>query len=334
MLSHTLVLGHGGNAAAPFGYVVYRSTVTGGAHLIAGPDFPAGTADDMVTLWAPYIAVQGFEIDGNQARAGGSGLNGCASGGQPGNIAHHFIALDNIIHDVGGSGIASCSADFITWIGNTVYASASTNRWQMSALNIWQPKSVAGIAPSASYGIVIADNVVHHNAEGSTIPTPHTDGNGIIIDTTLGSFTCPTCGEPYPGRILVQANVVYQNGGGGIHVFLSRDVTVVGNIAYGNMQDPLNPGTGRGDLSSVGSQNIRWINNIAQAVRGAGPLVHNGPVATYPITNFINTGSWMGNITYGAPNHTDASFYPPDNRININPNFANPAQGDFTRTPN
>ena len=240
-LTKTLVLHTGGARAAANGYIVYRSTEPRGAHLIASADF--AKMADLIQLWSAYIIIDGFEVDGDRSITSGHGIDGCAGGGGPSNIAHHFIAINNVIHDMGGSGLSSCSADFILWRNNVVYNTSSTSRYQVSGINVWQPKALApgSYTPTAwdnvPFGIQISYNVVHDNAEGPAVTDSHTDGNGIIIDVTFGSSKCPTCGTPYPGNILVLGNVAYRNGGGGIHLFLSQNVTVANNTVYDNHLD-------------------------------------------------------------------------------------------------
>jgi parallel beta-helix repeat protein len=336
----TIILRHGGNANTPAGYVVYRATVPQKAHIIAAAGL--GGNGDMLMLWAPYIMVDGLDVDGNSSLAAGSGIDGCAGGGSNTDIAHHFAAMNNIVHDVGGAGLASCTADYVTWEHNVVYNTSSTSSYQVSGIDLWQPEALAPgsytptLADDTPFGIKIAYNIAHNNSEGPTIPAPHTDGNGIIIDTTLGSSTCPTCGTPYPGNILVLGNLAYGNGGGGIHVFLSKNVTVAGNTVYNNYLDTLNPGTARGELSSGGSQDITWVNNIAIAVPGAGVLRGNRPIVSFPtFGKFLVSGSWTKNIAFGAAVISTRRSYvdPATNLVGVDPRLADPARGDFVPLP-
>jgi parallel beta-helix repeat protein len=336
-ITSTLIFSHGGDMASSAGFVVYRSTVPGGAHIVAQSGIDSGGNGDMLMLWAPYLIFDGFNIDGNKALANGSGIDGCANGGGAGNIAHHFMAMNNTIHDMGGSGLSSCTADYITWWHNVVYNTSSTSLYQVSGINIWQPKALAPGSFKATrndnrpFGIMISYNIAYNNGEGPSIPGNHTDGNGIIIDTTLGSSTCSTCGTPYPGNILVIGNSSYNNGGGGIHLFLSKNVTVANNTVYNNYTDTRNDGTARGDLSSGGSQNITWINNLAQAVPGAGSTSYNRPAVTFALSGFTDTGTWTNNLTYGANVSSDSGSYidPATNLLGVAPKLTNPAGANF-----
>jgi hypothetical protein len=66
----------------------------------------------------------------------------------------------------------------------------------------------------APFHIVISDNVSNDNMETSAVSYPHTDGNGIIIDDWLD--TQDQFPQPYPYQGLIQANLIYDNGGRGI----------------------------------------------------------------------------------------------------------------------
>jgi hypothetical protein len=341
-LTKSLILHSGGDSNSLTGYVVYRSTQPTGAHLVAAAELATGGNGDLITLWAPYIIVDGFDVDGNNAITPGHGIDGCASGGGPTNIAHHFVAINNVIHGMGGSGLNSCTADFITWRNNVVYGTSSTSRYQVSGINIWQPKALApgSFTPTAwdnvPFGIQILYNVTHDNGEGPSIPPPHSDGNGIIIDRTFGGAKCPTCGTPYPGNILVVGNVSYNNGGSGVSVFLSKNVTVANNTVYNDYLDPANPATARGELSGGDSQNITFVNNIAIAVPGPGVRSNNKPIVIWPKSDGSRDGNtWTRNITWGAkvvaPDVSSDAIA--GNMIGVDPKLTDLTKGDFVPLP-
>jgi parallel beta-helix repeat protein len=337
-ITHGLNFGHGGNRNSPTGYVVYRSTTPLGAHIIAGPGI---NGNDMIVITVPYLIFDGFEIDGNNSLTSGNGINGCAGGGSNSLVSHHFIAINNSIHDMGGAGLTSCAAEYLFWQHNTVYNTSSTSGYQVSGIDITVPAALAAgsytktAADVLPYNIVVAYNIAYSNSEGPSIASPHTDGNGIIIDTSFGSSSCPTCGTPYPGNILILGNLAYNNGGGGIHIFLSQNVTVANNTVYSNYRDLLNPGKPRGELSNVGSANTTWINNIAIANPGSGVLAGSEPITSFPIGSFKDSGTWSNNLTYGATNTSDSSSYlnPSTNLIGVAPQLTNITSGNFTPLP-
>jgi hypothetical protein len=332
-INRIMVFSHGGNANSTSGYVVYRSTVQGGAHIIAQAPFSSGNGD-MIMLWAAYLVFDGFEIDGNSDVANGSGIDGCANGGSPGNIAHHFVVWNNTIHGMGGAGLSSCTADWISWQHNTVYNVSATDPWQTSALDLWEPALVSIPHPTSwdnnAYNIVIGRNLVHDNSEGPNLlnnnqgSNGHTDGNGIIIDTTKG--------KNYPGPILVLGNLAYRNGGGGVHVFMSQNVMVANNTCYDNYTDLLNPGTARGELSNGGSAGLVWVNNIAFATpTQTGVTSYNEPIVTFALPGYPTSDSGSNNIFWGAPvNAPDMSMA---NEFLANPLLSNPQNGRFRLKP-
>ena len=131
---------------------------------------------------------------------------------------------------------------------------------------------------TAGFHNVVRNNICFGNRvidlPGNPEPA-HTDGNGIIIDdfrnTQLpdvgqyGQLKSRKSATNYVFNTLVENNLSYGNGGKGIHIFLSDNVTVRNNAAHWNNRDELNPGTWRGELSNfLGSNNI-WVNNIGIA---------------------------------------------------------------------
>ena len=364
VVTSTIILSRGGKANSPTGYVVYRSATPQAAHLIAGAGINNTAAGDMIMVWAPYIVLDGFNIDGNLMTAAGNAIDACAGGGGPYDIAHHLVVINNIIHHVGGAGVSTCTADYITIKHNVIYNTSYLDNWQVSAIDLYQPQTLAtgSYTPTAAdnvpYGIVIGYNIAHDNSEGPGIvpkqgctPSPpatkgppclHTDGNAIIVDTTLGSNNCPTCGKAYGGNILVVGNVAYNNGGRGVQVFLSKNVTVASNTVYNNMLDIYNTSMLRGELSNGGSQNIVWRNNIAYAVPDSGLLGTNVPVVSGMVnfggsasTAFPDTGSWTHNLLFGGPVISDAgnTISHSLNLIGINPLLIKVTAGNLVPRP-
>jgi len=95
--------------------------------------------------------------------------------------------------------------------------------------------------------------------QGGTVPT---DGEGIIIDIQDG-----TAGNvpAYTGRMLLENNVVFNNGGDGITLFKTYHVDVINNTAYLNDQTAA---INRGQIFPNQGKNTRIINNIMFAPAG------------------------------------------------------------------
>ncbi|MEI9930446.1 MAG: hypothetical protein WDM89_07805 [Rhizomicrobium sp.] len=110
-----------------------------------------------------------------------------------------------------------------------------TNARNNAALNL-----IGLQGPDFPFHNVVAWNETYTNY--NTCQGSDTDGNGIIMDSfSTGNgntveYTKPT---------LVAFNVSYNNGGGGVHIFFSSNVTAANNTVYNNYLDPYNVGAAR-----------------------------------------------------------------------------------------
>ncbi len=188
---------------------------------------------------ANYILISGFEFAGDQASMSGGGTStatGIIAGyvGSP-QTYHHITLLNNTIHDMPGGGIGANGVDYVTIQGNVVSNSAFYNPWGGSGISVFEPTAVDG---NAGYKIYVSGNIAFDNKQlvnsTSIGQNAITDGGGIILDSGMATG--------YNGRIRVENNVTYDNGGLGIHTWQTAHADVVGNTAYGN-----------GDLS-IGNQ--------------------------------------------------------------------------------
>lgn len=195
---------------------------------------------------ARYVEVGGFDIS---TEGTGAGISGWAP--------EHTRLLGNPIHDSGGGGINIAHGDHHFIADNALHQSAYTNPYQTSGISVWEPNAADD---EPGFHIVVRNNVSYSNenkgqGDGKVGPEV-SDGNGIIIDSfraTNDSGTRPD----YVHGALVENNLVYDNGGAGVRVFLSDHVTVRHNTAYGNYRATGPSGTYKGELSNQdGSHNI------------------------------------------------------------------------------
>ena len=327
-LDASLRLTRGGDRNTPDGYVVYRSLEPHGAHLIAHPG-----VYQVVNVQTAYIVIDGLDIDGNHASAG-EALS------VAGNPAHHHIVVEhNVIHDAGGGGLQMNDSEYFWVIGNLIYGNANINTWQESGISTYQAQAATDFTPTKAdaalpWHIVIAGNISRDNGETYACPTPgcHTDGNGIIVDKTLNVDR--QGGVPYTGGVLVAGNLVYGNGGAGIQVFLSQNVTVANNTVYDNHLDTQNEGTWRGELSNVNSDHVAWVNNIACAVPGTGILANNSAILAATMDHYDNADvTWTRNLTCGGGvkvSSVNGAVRPSLNLLERNPRFSDLAGQDFS----
>ncbi len=294
--ANTISLAHGGNANSPTGYVVYRGK---------GAVIKAATRglQDVVDATGDYLIIDGFEIDGGNA---GTTRNPMTTGSGLVGLGHHFQALNNLVHDCGGAGVAALYKDWYWIVGNTTYGNARFNGYQMSGISIYEPRAIAYKATAAdtgaAYHIIVQNNISHDNAE-TYVPGAHTDGNGIILDDFRNSQSGLAA---YPFKSLVQGNTAYSNGARGVHLFFTDNVTVDANIAYNNNLDTAINGTWRGELSNAFGTNNVWTNN-----KGAAKSVPSDPqlksnTAVLDGGNNANV-TWTGNANFDVTTG-EASF--------------------------
>lgn len=249
-----------GNASA---YITFKSINRWGAKVVAN------TGSDGFAIDANYIEVDGLDV----TNPGGHGIN-CE--GQ-----HHIRVLNCHVHHCGNSGISGAWSDFYHFEGNVCNNNANLS-WY-SGISIYEAKSIGDNSPG--FHIIIRGNICYGNL---TAPAngPHTDGNGIIIDDW--NYT-QNPGTPYPFTALVENNICFNNGGAGLKVCWSDNITFRNNIAFKNNTDTVNNGTYRGDLYCQDSRGIVWVNNISWASPGAGILSYN--------TAMMDKGNASGNTT-------------------------------------
>jgi hypothetical protein len=134
------------------------------------------------------------------------------------------------------------------------------------------------------FHVVVEWNVTYNNAVtqcGTPSKAYDTDGNGIIFDTNAG-FAGNT---NYTAPMLAAYNVSYNNGGGGVHVVGSSNVTVANNSCFNNYLDPAYIGSYRACIDDNGGSANTFINNIAVAIPS---VVSTCQIGVIPYTQWNN----------------------------------------------
>jgi hypothetical protein len=199
--------------------------------------------------------------------------------------SHHLWLLNSIVHGFGQGGVSINAGDYAYIIHNTVYDNANiTCDARGSGIAVVGSKIIPGYTPTADdqtnpnpllgptwqvgssfFHFVVEWNVTYNNALtqcGSANAPYDTDGNGIIFDVNAqfaGNVT------NYTAPMLAAFNVTYNNGGGGVHVFGSSNVTVANNSCFNNYLDPYNSGSARACIDDNRGSGSTFINNIAVA---------------------------------------------------------------------
>jgi parallel beta-helix repeat protein len=353
-----VLIQHGGSAPTPTGYVVYRCASLDLCHVLA----PGGGH-----LWGfantNFVVVDGFEVDGNNALMTDGVADACfgsdAATYGTGKSSHHIWILNNIIHHCNLAGVSFNNKEWYYVIQNTVYHNSWTSGYQGSGISFVVVQCIeAGnsacatgdtysggtgtYVPSgmdltfmAPFHNIVAGNVVYNNRIGADNPVQcgaHTDGNGIIMDTFADQATNTIV---FPYQTLVDGNVSYGNGGRGIHVFRSSNVTVANNTVFGNGTDTCINAYVLGDLSQQGGSNDVWINNISQSVKTKPNVAcgtycgnRNSPLVAGDGGGVVDSNNtYSNNLTYGGIgvalfNNDTGYFSCTENKCNTEPMFA------------
>ena len=273
-----------GHSGAPGNYIVFKSQHPYGAKLVAR----AGLTDAILIWQANYIEINGFDI----TTAGAVG--DCIY------VEGSFIRIiGNHTHDCAGHGIGTQRGDYWWVEGNTVNNNTATAPYDTSGISLFEARAADD---SPGFHNVVRNNITFSNLAINCGTCKHTDGNGIIIDTFHNEVDQPQGnGINYPYQTLVENNLAYDNGGGGIHVYRSDHVTVRNNTVYGSYKDPLDTTTWLGELTNIQGSDNHWYNNIAVV----NPALNRKNVAIVDgaLRGYTNTGvTWTSNLTFsGTP---------------------------------
>ncbi len=250
-----------------------------------------------------YIVLDGFELEGNNANIKyddayasyvASTITKNTAGIQTSNFntnaiviaqkkpVHHVIVRNCKVHDFPGGGVIGFKVDYITLENNVVYNNAWYMMYGGSGISIFGPKAIDDVT---TYKVILRNNIVYNNK--TLIPwntVKHlSDGNGIILDANNGTQGMSV----YTGRTLVENNVCYNNGGGGVHAYSANHVDIINNTAYNN-------GTivGYPEIDANQCSDVKIYNNIMYG-RGTGTDCNgNDAGAVYDYNLYFNGTSY------------------------------------------
>lgn len=226
---------------------------------------------------ASYIEINGLEVIGNNAnvtldyamREKTNRINPMTSGncisvdGRKNGHSHHIRIVNNKVHGCGGGGIGVMESDYVTIDRNVVFDNAWYSVYANSGISMLHNRMLDNYQ---GYKMFVTNNKVYNNRQ--YIPWLKTgtitDGNGIIIDDLKGAQIKSRWGA-YKGRTLVKNNLTFNNGGSGIHAYLSEHVDIINNTAFLNNQSPEITG---GQIFANSSSDVKVLNNILYAFPG------------------------------------------------------------------
>jgi hypothetical protein len=239
-----------------------------------------------------YLEFRGLKLDGQ-----GNALDGFFCVG-----SHHLQFIGNTISDTGGAGIASMGCDYLTSDHNIINHNGYLYGWTSGISynsNQWYD-SYAG------FHNIISNNVIAGEYDGSP---RHTDGNGIILDLSNGTYEYSSANTP---AALVINNVVYGNGGRCIEAYTVTNFWIVNNTCYMNDLDPSLPGTG--SITTSNSRDGYVLNNIVVSWDSSHP--------SYDQQNSIANIRYHADLYFGS--HNNFSYFDPSQFIQADPLFAHP----------
>jgi Ca2+-binding RTX toxin-like protein len=236
------------------------------------------TGDGINIFSSSYVRIEGLDMEGDRenitlkyalqekdnpnnpiTRANGIAVKAVKIEGVGGTDPHHIVITGNTVRNFPGGGISFNDCDYITVEKNIV----SGNAWY-SAYGCQGITALRGFNfdnNTTDYRIIFRDNIVYDNK--NLIPVYYTgditEGHGIMLDTTITAKG----GGTYSGKALIANNVVYNNGGSGIHAFKAKDADIVNNTVYQNARAETQHGAG--EIGVTYSDNVRVYNNIMYA---------------------------------------------------------------------
>jgi len=153
-------------------------------------------------------------------------------------IPHHITVEDCEIFDCTSSGLAFHQADYVTVRNNKVYNNAWYTLYGTSGVNLYQLINTDG---TTGVHNIIANNLMYGN-ELKVPQIPYCqffDGNALIVDdlnhTQTGNYKNANVSySAYSAKTLIKNNVSVENGGSGLHFFLSSNCLIYNNTVVNN----------------------------------------------------------------------------------------------------
>ena len=176
---------------------------------------------------------------------------------------HHVTLRDLRVWACPGGGIAASHCDYITIEDCTVSGCAWYSTYGCSGISVWQAWNYD---KEPGYHIRIRGNRCFDNRQYLPVKPGGNimDGDGIIIDDSRNTQQGSKL-SIYEGRVLIEGNTSFNNGGSGIHVYESDHVDILGNVVWMNNQTPEYT---NGQLFVNDASDIRIEGNTIGAVEG------------------------------------------------------------------
>jgi len=178
-------------------------------------------------------------------------------------VPHHITITNCEVYDCTSSGMAFQQADYVTITNNKVYSNCYYTIFGTSGINLYQFVNTDG---TTGFHNEITNNLMYDNQ--LLVPQvpfcSFLDGNGLIIDdfrhTQTKNYKDPANGyDAYNAKSLIANNVAVENGGSGLHFFLSENCYVYNNTIANNASQN-NGNNGNAELR-IGNCNDFFVKN-------------------------------------------------------------------------
>jgi len=246
---------------------IQKSGSPAGQITIAG----AGTAPNLTKInggassfgiWidASYVTIENFDVTAGENEAAIDATSASAT-----KRNRNIVIVGNVVHDAGQDGINVYGCDYVTVEDNIVHGNAHNTSGHVygsgiSILGSLDADETTGVKTRVVGNIVYANtNVPTCPKSGCTAANTDSDGNGIIVDVNNRSRWD---NKAYVGRTLIANNVIFGNGGRGIHLYLSNHVTITSNTIYFNNRDPYEGNYLPGEVEANASGDVAVYDNI------------------------------------------------------------------------
>ena len=216
-----------------------------------------------------YIEVRGLHIRGNADEAKKlypkdlgthtkntevKGINICGDWG-PSRMYHHFRIADNLVEYCGWYGIFIRTVDYIQVENNIMrYNCFATSDMCSAGLGVMM---YADFDKADNVTKILVRNNQSYGNVCKSRPEKY-NGDGFLFDANCEDYIFP---DFYLGRTLIQNNLVYGNGGGGIQNWGSHRLDIINNTIYHNGTD-----IKWGNIGLDYCKDVNIINNIVVAL--------------------------------------------------------------------
>lgn len=244
-----------------------------------------------------------------KAETNGNGIS--FDGRYEANKPHHLRIADCTVYDCAGGGISVIHSDRVALEGNHCYDNCHWMVFAGSGMSFYQPFNFE--ATPDEYRLLARNNRCHDNycTQPWIVTKKPSDGNGMIVDDARNTQNKSTNGI-YTGRILIQNNLSYANGGSGMHAFSSDRVDFINNTVAGN-----NTQLAYSQLGITQCSDCRVLNNILVATDPTKPVNRvNGVFSDITVSHNLFFG--------GNDEHVHG-----DHAILADPQFEDATKGDY-----